>query len=133
MGSDNSMKDVIGKGLFSSILIRKGDIIADFIGEFTTKVLANSRDKEGFGGYMIAIKNNVVLDCYNYTHICKASMASCPTNCFDRKSRTMAVANAKLTIDHKRRKTSLRALHNIPPNVEILWHYGVNYRYPITS
>ena len=104
----------------------------DFIGEFITKAVAINRDESGFGGYMVAYTNNIVLDCYNYLNVCKASMANCPRNCWSTTSNKMAEANAKLTID-RRRKVSLRALEDIGPNVEILWNYGSSYRYPIVT
>ena len=130
VGSSTNMLDVIGKGLFSSILIQKGDVIVDFIGEFITATVAKRRDEEGFGGYMIAYTNDIVLDSYNYLNVCKASMANCPRNCWDSVRRCLADTNAKLTIDRRRRKMSLRAIVDIGPMTEILWNYGNSYRYP---
>ena len=132
-GLSTNMVDVIGKGLFSSISIQKGDIIVDFIGEFITKTVAMKRDEEGFGGYMIAYTNDIVYDSYNFLSVCKASMANCPRNCYDSNRRCSAEANARLTIDRKRRRLSLRALNDIGPMTEILWNYGVSYRYPTVS
>ena len=96
------MRDVLGKGLFSNIFIRKDDLIADFIGEFITRESAEERDAEGLGGYMIQYTNDIILDSYNYTHVCKASMANCPRSCYNVKSSSSAVANARLVIDTKR-------------------------------
>ena len=105
----------------------------DFIGEFITKTVAMKRDEEGFGGYMIAYTNDIVYDSYNFLSVCKASMANCPRNCYDSNRRCSAEANARLTIDRRRRRLSLRALVDIGPMTEILWNYGVSYRYPTVS
>ena len=129
------MRDVIGKGLFSNIPIRKGDLIVDFVGEFITKEMGVERDVAGFGGYMISynVSGTIILDCYNFLDICKASMANCPKNCFDSKLGRMAESNATLSINRYRRKVSLRATKDIGPNIEILWSYGPQYRYPTFS
>jgi hypothetical protein len=112
------------------MLIRKNEIIAEFIGEFITKEEATIRVNKGLGGYMIEVRSNVILDSYPYIHVCKASMANSPYKCLDITTNCHAKPNAKLVHDHIRRKYRLQAIAEIPPGSEILWDYGKEYRYP---
>ena len=80
---------------------------------------------------MVAYTNTVILDSFNYLHVCKASRANCPLKCFNNRTRTMASENAKLVVDRNRRKISLRAIIDIAPHNEILWKYGPQYKYPV--
>ena len=130
---NNTLKDVIGDGLFSSISIKKGDLIADFVGEFITAAEGKKRSINGYKGYMIAYTNDIVYDCYKYClhlHVCKASKANSPHKCFNINTQQMAVANAKLSINYKTKKLSLKAIKDISPTEEILWDYGSKYDYP---
>ena len=103
------------------------------IGEFITKDEAIRRVNNGLGGYMIKIRNDVVLDTYPYLDLCKASMANCPYKCLNTITNSPAKANAKLVHDNKRRKYRLVSIEEIPPGEEILWDYGKDYKYPSFS
>ena len=122
--------DVIGNGLFTNMLIRKNEIIAEFIGEFITKEEATRRIDQGLGGYMIRVRSDVVLDSYPYLNVCKASIANSPYQCLDITTNSRAKANAKLVNDTRRRKYRLVSIEEIPPGAEILWDYGKDYKFP---
>lgn len=126
----DQLLNCIGKGLFTSITIRKGEIISDFVGEFITEVEGDSRTDAGVGGYQVKYERGCLLDCYKYLHVCKCSYANSPVNCFDTHTGTNAISNATISIDYKRKKISLKATHDIGPDTEILFNYGPDYIYP---
>ena len=85
----------------------------------------------GLGGYQIRFSENEYLDCMNFSEsMCMASMSNSPTDCWDKRTKEYAVANSYLSISHKYRRATLKALSDIGPNVEFLWTYGDEYRYP---
>ena len=120
----------IGKGLFSIIQMEKNEVISDFIGEFISKDVAKSRCLEGKGGYQLEGAQNKIYDCYNFKHICKASMANSPTKCINMNTGSAATANARLVYDRNRYKFRIVCLTTIYPNDEILFNYSKDYVYP---
>jgi hypothetical protein len=124
--------DCIGDGLFTGDMsIRKGEVVAEFVGEFITVAEGKRRDEAGVGGYMVMIrKNTLLLDCYRFRDQCKASMVNSPRGCIDLDTNLPAVSNVKITYDHRRKKYRLVAIRDIGPDTEVLWDYGTDYRYP---
>jgi hypothetical protein len=122
----------IGRGLFSSLPFREGDVIADFVGEYITHEEGRTRDELGKGGYQVYLNVNYLLDCYPYLDRCKASMANSPYKCKNIVTGAMAVSNCKLSYDLSRKRVRLVATtKDIGPHTEILWNYGQRYhRYP---
>ena len=121
----------IGLGLFSYVIIRKGEIISDFVGEFVNDVEAERRITLGFGGYQVNFCRGVRLDCYNFKHVCKVSFANSPKNCYNTNTGAKAISNAIIVIDSKGKNVYLRAIKDIGPNDEILYDYGPRYEFPV--
>jgi hypothetical protein len=94
---------------FIFYIVKKDEVIADFVGEFITHEEYNIREQVGLGGYAVYINDACVLDCQPFLNICKASFANSPYKCLSKVSRVEAVANAQLSYDHIRRKARLIA------------------------
>ena len=121
----------IGDGLFSHIAYNKGDTICNFVGE---KVVGQEevdrRQAIGRGGYTIHLYRDVFLDCFAYLHVCMASYANDPRNCYSTVYKTRSKANCECRMDNRTKTVMLKANRNIPPNTEILWVYGNEYVFP---
>lgn len=123
MGED--VIDLIGLGLFSSIPVRKDEVISHFIGEFVTHAERLRRKRvSGKEEYTIRYNHRYYYDCSPFLEVCKLSRANDPSECFNIKTRAEAIANAYLSIDLIGKRLCLKALIDIPPNQEIAWVYG---------
>ena len=123
----------IGDGLFSNIGYTRGDLICYFVGEWISSDTAEERQAAGLGGYMIEYTGQEVLDCYSSTRAgrCKASYANSPYQVTNSVTPDEVVrANCEVTRDYVNRRIALRCLvASIPPHTELLWKYGVKYRF----
>ena len=123
----------IGDGLFSNIGYTRGDLICYFVGEWISSDTAEERQAAGLGGYMIEYTNQEVLDCYSSTRAgrCKASYANSPYQVTNSVNPNEVVrANCEIACDYVNRRIALRCLvASIFPHTELLWKYGVKYRF----
>jgi len=117
----------VGWGLFVSDFCMKGTKIAVFYGEEISCDEKDERIHAGNGGYMIHIKNGVVMDCFPRRHVCMASLANSPHGAFTSDGKR-AQANCKLVI--QKGHAYLLAIRNMEQSEEVLWNYGVEYRFP---
>ena len=117
----------VGWGLFVSDFCSKGTKVAVFYGEEISCDVKDERIHAGNGGYMIHVRNGVVLDCFPRRHICMASLANSPHGAFTSDGKR-AQANCKLVI--QKGHAYLLATRNIEQFEEVLWNYGVEYRFP---
>jgi hypothetical protein len=118
-----------GFGLFAAVPKLKGKKVATFIGEFITYSQGDARTNAGFGGYMIRIREDRLLDCFNYRDICMASLANSPAGARVNPSMKRAKANCTLVVRSDR--AYLVAKRIILPGEEILWSYGNLYVMPM--
>ena len=60
-----TVSDRLGKGLHALGKLRKGSLVGEFVGDIITVEEFRIRDAAGRGGYVIYLREGVVLDCYD--------------------------------------------------------------------
>ena len=117
----------INMGLFAGINYFRSNVIVKFKdGERISRLELQRREDCGLGGYALHINAVDVMDLYAVRHMCKASMANDPTECWDTATDSLAVPNCVLCPKITRMKCSftLKAIKNIAPGEEILFSYS---------
>ena len=128
----------IGNGLFSSRPIASGVHILSFVGEFLNDplVIRDRMQRGKRGGYLLGNSTcTAALDCFETCQRgqCLASFANCPLHCHNVVKGRMPIANARLVIrvvSKGHYEWSLASILPIAAHDEILWNYGVGYKYP---
>jgi len=125
----------IGNGLFTAKCIRKGQIIAYFMGDIIptlhNEVLVATKPERD--GYQVQLTKHYILDCYDYKEMCLASMANDYRGCFDYGRNGLATPNATLHCANRKddgfinRYAYLKASEDIEAWGEVITYYGRNY------
>jgi hypothetical protein len=126
IGDDNKL---IGHGLFSNVPIAEDTIIGRFKGSFINNDERQIRIDQGHGGYFIYFNQNETLDCYEnrMTTMCKLSYANSYVNATNVVSRSRAIQNGKLVVNHRGEYATIRTTRKINPHEEIFINYGDDY------
>jgi len=130
----------IGNGLFTSRAIAHNTHIVSFVGEYLDdpEEIRRRMQRSARGGYMLGNTTlTAALDCFETCERgqCLASYSNCPLHCYNIVKNRSASANARLVVRVIRQGKydwSLVSTCNIPAHEEILWNYGVGYKYPDT-
>ena len=121
---------------------KRDDLIVRFKGVFRTQaehaaLCAVTPSRRAYG--IVMSEHGSVLDCYDdyLRGLCVASLANCHRRCYNRATRSTAVANCRLVVNLLKRTVTLRAGLSqpirssakffIPPKTELLYDYGENY------
>ncbi len=121
----------IGKGLFSLKTLRKGTRIAYYKGRLLTAEAMKQRLQRHpeRRGYQLQITKNCFLDCYSYRRICPASRVNSPYMCYDRSRQRMASPCARLVVDTKKKRVSIKLIKDVQPRQEILVNYSRSFKW----
>ena len=115
---------------------KKNTKITDYTGEIISAFESDKRTAMGKGGYMIYIKEDVILDCYKNRQNgeCWGSFANSSRNIIDARPDLMKQnpnkCNARIVVHPNENKAYLIATCDILPEQEILVPYGKKYRFP---
>jgi Plant transposon protein len=85
--ADGEYRLLIGKGLFSSLFLKKDTNLGQFEGEIIDQATFDSREAAGLGGYCIALGSGNYLDCYPAVQQgqCMLSLANDARQCYNRE------------------------------------------------
>ena len=132
----------IGKGLFSNIGYRKGDLIAEYVGVWRTQaeyqaLCADEPERRAYS--LVMSEHSDVLDCYDHylRGLCLASFANDPTQCRNIVTGAIAKANCRIVANVKKGIICLRAgvvypnespaNFYIPRDTELVARYGNSF------
>lgn len=118
----------IGNGLFARRGFYPDEDVITFVGEYIDEAEKKRREKAKLLGYMIAVTQDVYLDCKSHCEamVCYASYANDPFNCIDQRTGKDAKENCKLVVDQRTKTCRLRCTRRIVRGDEILWQYDPN-------
>jgi SET domain-containing protein len=108
-----------GKGLYTKVFIRKGEIIAEYKGKVTT--WEDADHDNGTNRYLYYINKKCVIDAKNY----RKSPARYANDGKGKKKIPGLLNNSTYIIENNR--VFIKAIKNIQPGSEILVSYGKEY------
>jgi Na+-transporting methylmalonyl-CoA/oxaloacetate decarboxylase gamma subunit len=127
---DGEYRLPIGRGLFSSMFLKKNANLGQFNGEIIDQSTFDSREEAGLGGYCIALGSGNYLDCYPAVQQgqCMLSLANDARQCFNISTGKTAINNCEFRISQS--TASLVTSRNVLPNTELCVNYGNGYELP---
>jgi hypothetical protein len=124
---DQQPKTTIGDGLYALVDIPTGVNLAFFNGQLLKTKELTPFIKEQHKGYIIALTNQLYLDCYSYkqSRKCFASFANTANGLQDPQNpRVTPTNNAQLVVNVAKKTAHLRTIKPISKGDEILYAYG---------
>jgi hypothetical protein len=124
---DQQPTTTIGDGLYALVDIPTGVNLAFFNGQLLKTKELTPFIKEQHKGYIIALTNQLYLDCYSYkqSRKCFASFANTANGLQDPQNpRVTPTNNAQLVVNVAKKTAHLRTIKPISKGDEILYAYG---------
>ena len=129
-GVSSNFNRKIGFGLFAGREFKRGERIGYFVGLVMSRAKFEEEVKAGYSrrGYQINLPKGELLDCSQCMEFCYPSKANTPRGSINLETGRATRSNARIVVDPKTKRVSLKATGRIGKHREIVVAYSKAYK-----